>query len=85
MTDTAERFVTIDATTGRWIGDHSTAQQAIDFALDAHDDTLETYEFLKAWREGDLDEWPEFYAWLAKAESAERALMRRVQAAGEVL
>jgi hypothetical protein len=51
-----------DPHTGRPFGDHGTANQAIDFALsEAH----ETYEFLKAWREGDLEEWPEFYVWLS--------------------
>ena len=57
--------VPIDSRTGRPIGDHGTAEQAIAFALDAHSDTLQTYEFLEAWRDGDLDEWPEFYPWLA--------------------
>lgn len=43
---------------------HGTHAQAMEFALNVHDDTLQTYEFLKAWREGDLGEWPEFYEWL---------------------
>lgn len=48
----------------RAAGDHGTHEDALAFALDAHDDTLQTYEFLLAWREGALDEWPEFYEWL---------------------
>ena len=41
-----------------------TPEHAIRFALEVHDDTLQTYEFLKAWSEGDLVEWPEFIEWL---------------------
>ncbi len=44
--------------------DHGTHEQAIEFALYVHNDTLQTYEFLKAWSEGSLEEWPEFYEWL---------------------
>lgn len=59
----------IDPNTNRPMGDHGTSQQAIDFALDVHDDTLETYEFLNAWRDGGAwEEWPEFYVWLAEQE-----------------
>lgn len=43
---------------------HGTHAQALEFALNVHEDPLQTYEFLKAWREGDLGEWPEFYEWL---------------------
>ncbi len=53
----------IDPRTGRHFGDHGTAVQAINYALDHEPDDGMT--FLKAWREGDLGEWPEFYAWLA--------------------
>lgn len=57
-----------DARTGRPYGDHGTAMQAIEFALDhLH---VEHDTFLNSWREGDLDEWPEFYAWLAKQTPA---------------
>lgn len=56
----------IDPRTGRPAGDHGKASDAIAFALDVAD--LETPEFLRAWREGDLDEWPEFYAWLHERE-----------------
>lgn len=56
----------MDPRTGRPFGDHGTAVQAIDFALDImRNDDPET--FLRCWREGDLEEWPEFYAWLPKA------------------
>lgn len=46
---------------------HGTAVQAIEYALD-HAEAYYNgcFNFLKAWREGDLDEWPEFYAWLAE-------------------
>lgn len=43
---------------------HGAHEQALNFALNVHDDKLQTYEFLKAWNEGALDEWPEFYTWL---------------------
>ena len=43
---------------------HGTAQDAITFALDELDDTWDRLEFLRHWREGALDEWPEFYPWL---------------------
>lgn len=56
--------------TGRPPGDHGDAAAAIDFALDEHEaDPANQVEFLRAWREGAAgDEWPEFYAWLAKRE-----------------
>lgn len=44
--------------------DHGSYEDAVRFALDVHDDHLQTWEFLNAWNHGDLDEWPEFYAWL---------------------
>lgn len=37
-----------------------TALEAINFALDSVDGPWEKMEFLRAWREGDLEEWPEF-------------------------
>jgi hypothetical protein len=49
-------------------GDHGTAAQAIDFALDFNV-CSEPDVFLRGWREGDLDEWPEFYEWLAAREA----------------
>lgn len=56
--------VKIDERTGRPFGDHGTANQAIDFVLDGPGDFYEAGEFLSSWREGDLDEWPEYYLWL---------------------
>lgn len=56
----------IDPRTGREVGDHGTAQQAIEFVLDTPHLTFgQEVPFLIAWREGALDEWPEYYAWLA--------------------
>lgn len=56
----------IDPRTGREVGDHGTALQAIEWALDCLDDhDGYVVPFLKAWREGNLDEWPEYYTWLA--------------------
>jgi hypothetical protein len=57
----------IDLCTGRPIGDHGTATQAIDYAID-HEGSAFADAFLRAWREGDLDEWPDFYAWLKQKE-----------------
>jgi hypothetical protein len=54
-----------DPRTGRPWGDHGTTQQALEFALDYIDDPYDTIQFLKDWREAELDEWPEFYAWLS--------------------
>jgi hypothetical protein len=60
----------VDETTDRPFGDHGTAEQAIDFMLDVHEpDCGNQIEFLRNWREGNLSEWPEFYAWLSKKEN----------------
>lgn len=53
----------LDPRTGRPFGDHGTAEQAIDFAISVADTEAEA--FLRSWQQGDLDEWPEFYVWLA--------------------
>lgn len=53
----------------RPLGDHGTAQDAIDFALDELRDFHA--DFLTAWREGDLAEWPEFYVWLEVRERSQ--------------
>jgi len=59
----------IDKRTGRPFGDHGTANQAIAFAIDGMNGWCSEPEvFLKAWREGDLTEWPEFYIWLGMQE-----------------
>lgn len=60
-----ERF---DPRTGRPMGDHGTALDAINFALDTSQG-LECEDFLRAWREGDLEEWPDFYEWFAAREA----------------
>lgn len=55
----------IDPRTGRPLGDHGTANDAIDYALDGGGEAwTQTVEFLTAWRDGDLSEWPEYYRWL---------------------
>lgn len=56
----------INPVTGRPLGDHGYAMDALNFVLDVHEpDPGNQIEFLKAWRLGDVaDEWPEFYEWL---------------------
>jgi hypothetical protein len=56
-----------DPRTGREVGDHGTANDAIEFILTAGYDCGpgEEVEFLRAWQQGDLGEWPEFYRWLS--------------------
>jgi hypothetical protein len=56
----------VDPRTKRPFGDNGTAGQALEYALDHMDNYADMDVFLRAWREGDLDEWPEFYTWLAK-------------------
>lgn len=55
----------------RPVGDHGTAQDAIDFVLDGRAEFPpgEVELFLNAWRTGELEEWPEFYTWLTKREA----------------
>jgi hypothetical protein len=56
----------IDPNTGRPYGDHGTANDAIEYALDVLDFIDGPMEFLNDWREGAaFEEWPEFYRWLA--------------------
>lgn len=50
--------------TKRKLDHHGDYEDAVRFALDVHDDKLQTYEFLNAWDHGDIDEWPEYYEWL---------------------
>lgn len=57
----------LDPRTGRAIGDHGTALQAIDFATEYYL-CPEPDAFLKSWKEGSLDEWPEFYEWLKNTD-----------------
>ena len=63
----------IDPRTGRPLGDHGTASQAIEFLLYHRQAPGEETEFLKAWQEGDLADWPEFYEWLARLEAGSSA------------
>ncbi|HLP67796.1 MAG TPA: hypothetical protein VK181_09780 [Rhizobium sp.] len=56
----------INRKTGRPYGDHGTAEQAIEYALDHAGGETDT--FLRAWQQGALDEWPEFYTWLKEQE-----------------
>jgi len=58
----------VDPSTGRPVGDHGSHENAMIFALDVIDDSWERDAFLRAWREGDLGEWPEFYPWLKARE-----------------
>lgn len=63
----------IDPRTNRPLGDHGTANDAIEFAMDVLPNLTngcpEADTFLRAWREGDaFDEWPEFYEWLGNRE-----------------
>lgn len=60
----------IDPRTGRPIGDHGTGEQAIRWVLHYADfDTrCQPDQFLQGWEEGDLQEYPEFYEWLADQE-----------------
>lgn len=61
----------VDPRTGRPVGDHGTANQAIAYMLDEHEaDPGNQVEFMRAWREGDLaDEWPDYYQWLERQEA----------------
>jgi hypothetical protein len=64
----------IDPRTGRPVGDHGSAEHALDYALDVAASNCEVETFLTAWREGSLEEWPEFYAWLREREAGDAAL-----------
>jgi hypothetical protein len=58
-----------DPRTGRPWGDHGTANQAIDFTLQPFVDLgCPAEDFLRCWRDGDLEEWPEFYDFLKEVE-----------------
>ena len=56
----------VDPISGRPYGDHGTGEQAIEWALDHGPSFACEYgdAFLRAWREGDLAEYPDYYAWL---------------------
>ena len=55
--------------TERALGDHGTAQQAINFALDEVGWSIDAITFLDDWRIGDLSEWSDFYEWLENGQS----------------
>lgn len=59
----------VDPRTGRPIGDHGTALQAIKFATSNHVVRGCESDFLGSWMLGELVSWPEFYEWLKKYES----------------
>lgn len=58
----------IDPRTGRPFGDHGEGHHAIQFALEELDDVYDMRVFLDGWLHGDLEGWPEFYAWLKANE-----------------
>ncbi len=60
----------IDPNTGRPLGDHGKASDAIDYALDVLDFIDDPIQFLIDWRDGSaVEEWPEFYDWLKDMEA----------------
>lgn len=59
----------VDNRTGRPIGDHGTALDAINWLLDVADPYDDNSEFLHCWREGDLGDWPDYYKWLNSKEN----------------
>lgn len=64
----------LDRTTGRPVGDHGSGEAAIRFALECEDDLGNRDAFLRAWQDGDLTEWPEYYGWLANVEPVDALL-----------
>jgi hypothetical protein len=56
----------IDPLTGRAFGDHGTANDALEWALDHGPDVdFEAIGFLIDWRDGSaFEKYPEFYIWL---------------------
>ena len=68
LTDEVVEQRYIDRFTGRPIGDHGTAHSAIRFAMECEHDLANRDAFLRAWTDGDLTEWPEYYGWLENVE-----------------
>lgn len=65
-----------DENTGRPFGDHGTATQALEWAIQNGSGNWDAMDFLLAWRDGSAwEEWPEFYEWLMPwpAERARRS------------
>jgi hypothetical protein len=58
----------LDPRTGRPWGDHGTGSQAVEYAFSELDGDFDAIEFLRSWREADLEEYPDFYGWLAEQE-----------------
>jgi hypothetical protein len=57
----------IDPRYGRMLGEHGEADDAIEWVLQQWDEgfgDLDVAVFLSGWRDGDLEEFPEFNAWL---------------------
>lgn len=61
--------VELDPRTGRPYVDHGTALQAMQFAIDCRDICGEEKEFISAWLEGNLEDFPEFYDYLRGLEA----------------
>ena len=52
----------LDERTGFAVGFHGGYSHAVDYALDhMEQDPGNQVDFLRAWREGNLEEWPEYY------------------------
>jgi hypothetical protein len=52
----------LDENTGFPVGFHGGHSHAVDYMLDRMEaDPGNQVEFLRAWREGNLEEWPEYY------------------------
>ena len=58
----------IDPTTGRPIGNHGEAIDALTFALEHIEDDLDAMDFLRGWMEGDISSSYNFYPWLKQQE-----------------
>lgn len=72
----------IDLTTGRPLGNHGTAEQAIEYALHhAGVCSMEIETFLRQWEQGNLDEWPEYYIWLDEQEREDIEMEKIIEAA----
>lgn len=68
----------IDPRTGRPWGDHGSAHLAIEYVLSPGVDLgCPAEDFLGRWREGCLDEWPEFYDWLLLQEKLNAPIVAR--------
>lgn len=54
-----------------WSDAAAKPSRAIGFALDELSKTTDAVKFLKAWRDGDVSEWPEFFTYLEPKEPEE--------------